>query len=396
MSRVFYSDGDEPMRVPPRPRMPVPRSNLLAGLAPFRAAAPAAPSPLAFPDNGAKATVTASEGEIVASLFVARIGQPPADFHAVRRGADVALMLDTDHVGRGTWSAGHIDAVDMSPDTERSLGARTLRAALSEFEVAFAAAESDAQIQALAGATPARLAELGLRAQDGAAARVVGDVHERQVLDIAKVALHGRPWVRAVRLSTLEEDQRGVDIVVETDRDDIYVQVKSSVGGASKYRRQYGASPDLARTVVVIMGPGRGSEVATQIAGKVNDIWRKMGGAEVRTSPPMPAPPAPPTPLPSTVNGPVTQWQAMVDGANRRAERARAHAEAAIRDNNRLRQALRVAVLGLRELDGAAPALAAIERAAPGMTSEQFCFPERFTREERQAAALARDAGEDS
>lgn len=294
-------------------------------------------------------------------------------------------MLDTDHVGRGTWAAGHIDIVGMSPDTERSLGARTLRAALSEFEVAFAAAESDAEIQALAGATPARLAELGCRGRDGDAARAVGDVHERQVLDIAKVALHGRPWIRSVRLSTLEEDRRGIDIVVETDLGDIYVQVKSSEGGANKYRRQYAASPDLARTVVVVMGPGRGSEVASQIAGKVNGIWRKMGGAESRPCPPKPVSPAPIMPV---VNGSAAQWQAMVDGANRRAERAKAHAEATDRDRERLRRALRAAVIGLRELDGAAAALAEIERVAPGMTSEQFCYPDRFTKEERRAAAI--------
>ena len=47
-----------------------------------------------------------------------------------------------------------------------------------------------------------------------------------------------RPWwITNVRMSTVAEDHRGIDVVVETsDYGDLYLQVKSSLRGAKEFR----------------------------------------------------------------------------------------------------------------------------------------------------------------
>lgn len=53
-----------------------------------------------------------------------------------------------------------------------------------------------------------------------------------------------------------------------------------------------------------------------------------------------------------------------------------------------MKRMLRAAILALREGNCAA-GLAALEQERPGITGDHFCYPERFTKEERKAATLA-------
>jgi hypothetical protein len=71
--------------------------------------------------------------------------------------------------------------------------------------------------------------------------------------------------------------------------------------------------------------------------------------------------------------------------------RARAHAELVEAQNASLKSLLRIAVIGLRGA-GAAQTLETLEAADPGITNDCFCYPERFTHEERQAAKEAAKA----
>jgi hypothetical protein len=67
-------------------------------------------------------------------------------------------------------------------------------------------------------------------------------------------------------------------------------------------------------------------------------------------------------------------------------DRARTHAARMERDRQAMREMVRVAVIGLRT-GNIAETLAELERTERGITSDQFCYPDRFTKEERRVAA---------
>lgn len=66
-----------------------------------------------------------------------------------------------------------------------------------------------------------------------------GRTNERRVL-AAALALEVA-WVRGARAATLEEDARGIDVVVSSDVGDLYVQVKSSTNAANAFAEERGA-----------------------------------------------------------------------------------------------------------------------------------------------------------
>lgn len=68
--------------------------------------------------------------------------------------------------------------------------------------------------------------------------------------------------------------------------------------------------------------------------------------------------------------------------------RARLHAENMDAIATRTKAMLRVAVVALRDGD-CARGLRLLEAAQPGITGDHFCYPERFTKEERRAATMA-------
>lgn len=99
----------------------------------------------------------------------------------------------------------------------------------------------------------------------------------------------------------------------------------------------------------------------------------------------------------------VAEWKARALAAEQvpigertgRVARAEAHAKHMEEQTSVARKRLRTAVVALRVVaegrpDAAGEALASLEADDPGITSDYFCWPERFTKEEHQAAGAAR------
>lgn len=73
--------------------------------------------------------------------------------------------------------------------------------------------------------------------------------------------------------------------------------------------------------------------------------------------------------------------------------RQKQHMVTMMTESTKRRDMLRVAVVALREA-GNVEALASLEAMSEGVTGDHFCYPERFTKEERKAAAASREAKE--
>ena len=95
-----------------------------------------------------------------------------------------------------------------------------------------------------------------------------GRARERHVL--AACGLRARPaWMRDVRPATRREDHRGIDIVIESDVGKLFVQVKSSLLGKSKFERRRRS----ARVVVVVVDAGDSLEaVLGMVVGAVGEV----------------------------------------------------------------------------------------------------------------------------
>jgi hypothetical protein len=96
----------------------------------------------------------------------------------------------------------------------------------------------------------------GIFYDEARAATAMGPYNERRVLD-ATLAARGwwPPWLRGVRAATPEEDQRGWDVVADTDHGEVGVQVKSSSGHVAEFQRRH---PGV---VVVVVSRDISSEV---------------------------------------------------------------------------------------------------------------------------------------
>lgn len=85
-----------------------------------------------------------------------------------------------------------------------------------------------------------------------------GDAAERRVL--AALTRPDRPaWIVKVRRARRGENRSGVDVVVDTDVGRVFLQVKSSVAGAQKWRRDH--AWDDRPIGIVIAGPAAGDAV---------------------------------------------------------------------------------------------------------------------------------------
>lgn len=73
----------------------------------------------------------------------------------------------------------------------------------------------------------------------------------------------GWHWVKGARLATPAEDQAGIDIVVTTPTGELYVQVKSAVLAARRWRKKY---PNLKAGVVVVRRAATDAEVRTAVS----------------------------------------------------------------------------------------------------------------------------------
>ena len=95
-----------------------------------------------------------------------------------------------------------------------------------------------------------------------------GRARERHVL--AACGLRTRPaWMRSARAATRVEDHRGIDVVIESDVGNLFVQVKSSRLGKAKFERRRRA----ARSVVVVVDAGDSLEaVLGRVVGEVAKV----------------------------------------------------------------------------------------------------------------------------
>jgi hypothetical protein len=67
-----------------------------------------------------------------------------------------------------------------------------------------------------------------------------GETAEKRSLLAITSNCHELPWIDRARTATRSEDLRGTDIVIYTkDIGKLYVQIKSSMRGADKYRQKY-------------------------------------------------------------------------------------------------------------------------------------------------------------
>ncbi len=79
-----------------------------------------------------------------------------------------------------------------------------------------------------------------------------GHEHERRVEDSFKESVDVPNWFHSIRKSTIDEDHRGIDFIVETkDMGPIFLQIKSSKTGAKNFIKKYGARAKTIALVVI-------------------------------------------------------------------------------------------------------------------------------------------------
>lgn len=107
---------------------------------------------------------------------------------------------------------------------------------------------------------------------------LVGALREEKLLT-GLTDLMKHSWVDEIRYRTLEEDKKGVDIVISTkDAGDLYVQVKSSQEDARKFRKRHKLrDPDEYPPVAVIVWHDHRSRFSTEhCLGKIKDMRRDV------------------------------------------------------------------------------------------------------------------------
>lgn len=75
--------------------------------------------------------------------------------------------------------------------------------------------------------------------QEGRRSAIKGARAEVAVVEVLNTHEKRPDWLGDARGCTFEEDGRGIDVVVETDMGDIFIQVKSSYENAQKFRRKW-------------------------------------------------------------------------------------------------------------------------------------------------------------
>lgn len=75
--------------------------------------------------------------------------------------------------------------------------------------------------------------------QEGRRGAIKGARNEVAVVQVLSGHEKLPSWMGDVRACTEEEDERGIDVVVETDIGEIYLQVKSSYSNAQKFLRKW-------------------------------------------------------------------------------------------------------------------------------------------------------------
>jgi hypothetical protein len=139
--------------------------------------------------------------------------------------------------------------------------------AIRLIEEALVRAWKDVPVRHAAYTSPAEAIILGVQpihqAPDaGSLGRELGDLREHKTLDIIRRALTAFAWEKSARRATAEEDADGKDVVIETDRGDLFAQIKSSRDAAREWRRKHGERLGP-RAFVVLWRDGRPPSVTS-------------------------------------------------------------------------------------------------------------------------------------
>lgn len=203
---------------------------------------------------------------------------------------DVMLYWNESPCGEATWrnhrfvSAGGIGG---GPMVVVGVAQAFLQNAITEIELAFVRAERDDAVLIGAATHPTALVRSGVRpaiwmddGTRGEIGRALGDENEHQGLGAVRKALADEGWFVKARRATAEEDRGGIDLVAETaDAGELYVQVKSSEGGARTWRRRYAGTAIGPRTAMLILrGPPSELHLA-KLRGDLRRLYRNAGGA---------------------------------------------------------------------------------------------------------------------
>lgn len=207
-------------------------------------------------------------------------------------GAQARLRLSDNHVTitpdiTASWARTRL--VDLSAEVPN----------IDDIEIAIARVLRDPEVLRRAEAHPILVLNAGGRplAPGDPLGRDFGDANERVVLEDVRKVTQELEWVRAVRRATEEEDHRGLDIVVETDVCDLFIQVKSSHANAEEWRRRYKTAPTYSRTILVVMSIERDiCKRRGRIRSELRRMYKASGGIEPEQplAPPAPHPPTAP------------------------------------------------------------------------------------------------------
>ncbi len=291
MAKIFLGRvGEEDEDVGPLRRKPsAPPNNLLAGMLrpliePVKAGAGASPP------SKKRSVVEASPGFIrIRETSTTLIAQLDVGTN------EIGVLLNDTFIASARWARSRIE-------NKAQLGRIQIPdSSWLEFEVSIARAIADPEILRASEAHPLMVVKAGgggLRDRKGIE-QELGDANEHTAVQETRKACSPFEWVNGVRRATLDEDRRGIDIVITTANvGEIYVQVKSSQGGANSWIRKYSTSPIFERTILLVMNGGDPGARIGRIRYELERLYRRLGGsAEPASSPPAPVTPPPSAPL---------------------------------------------------------------------------------------------------
>ena len=105
------------------------------------------------------------------------------------------------------------------------------------------------------------------------ASHVRGEEAEERVAGLANSLFRSEPWFLGARISSVDEDRRGADVVVRTLLGDVWVQVKSSAKEAQAFRKRQ-REGDIAIGICVVRA---NIERDTKLVA--DDLWNGVNQA---------------------------------------------------------------------------------------------------------------------
>lgn len=111
-----------------------------------------------------------------------------------------------------------------------------------------------------------------------------GRMNEARVLEALRSDSHVVPdWVLSAHPATQEEDRRGIDVVVRTNRGDLWIQVKSRQDDVQAFRELH---PDERIIVVVVNDRLTSGKLRRRLRAELDAAYAKLP----RATPPPPSP----------------------------------------------------------------------------------------------------------